>query len=380
MTAADADRDLSVQAYVGRIQSGLASTRSRFFHNGEDVSARVRSAARRAGVAGISYRSSTRSFVRDYAWTPTGTEARSAPPGTPAADQVAGALVGYVLRWDVPVAGTVVDADGAERVERNAFAPGCFDRWLDDVLPGVVSVLDNHHDPVLGRWVMFVPDEVGLIGDAAIFDTPDGRQTLADARAGRPLGLSGRAVYRNDDCTIEHDEQGPFVLIHRATLREASVVDVPADPGAVVFAVDGHGLPAAQRSATLEDLTVEELLDEVAKLTGVTADDVRFQQRVAEYRRAEAVDEQVRRIERCVSEVRTARRRVEHLWSCYRSRLASYDEVREAVVEADQHEEWLRSNTFGDTADRLLAGLPAKFDLTRRMLDDVHGRSRGVRW
>ena len=347
-----------------RVHRGVAGYGCRVLDGGEDISEQVRAAADRLGRP-----ADARTIERDFPFHLVG-ETRSATPTPDALEALIGGRVsGYLLRWDVPVAGTVVDADGNDRIERNAYARGSFDQWLASTAPSVVVVQANHTGAILGRWETLTADAAGLYGTAMVFATPDGYRALADIRSGDLWGLSPRATFIDADVTVEHDADGPYRLIHRSTLREAGPVDDPADAGALIDAVDGD--PLGTRSGDLERATLGELLEELEAVTGVTREDMRWDARIARSRKEADTDEQVRRVERCVSLLKAARRNADYLYGTYRCGLASWDEFKQADAEADRHDAWLRRHTFADTYRQLVAGMPAKPTLTQRMLGDA---------
>lgn len=366
-------RTEAITGFVDRIRCGEAGLGSNFYDHGVDISTEVRAEAVRCGFGSGS---SVRSVLREYAFA----EGRASydavidrSPSSALEPLIAGRVAGYITRWDIPVAGTVVDIDGNERIERNAFTADAFTQWLADVLPVVVVVQRNHIGAIIGRWESLVGDDVGILGECIIFDTPDGRQALTDIRVGRLPGLSGRAVFSDNDTTIEHDADGPYRLIHSATLREAGPVDDPADDGALILAVDG--VPIDTRSG----MPFGDLLDELEAVTGQTREGIRLDARIAEHERRRHVKERVEDIERALTVHRRAHRK--HALAVQErahglSWAPSFDEIADLADEVDEVGEWLRTHLDGDLFRSLV---PSKVDLSQALLAGTLDRTRRSR-
>ena len=111
------------------------------------------------------------------------------------------------------------------------FAPGAF----ADTDPTSVPLLaaHDHADLPIGRTVDLVEEARGLIGTFVVADSERGRDVLALARDGVPLGLSVGFIPDQDKWNADRTK----VVRVRAQLAEISVVGVPAYADARVEAV-----------------------------------------------------------------------------------------------------------------------------------------------
>lgn len=152
---------------------------------------------------------------------------------------------------------------------------------------------------------------------------------------------------------------------------------IPGAAAAEIFArAAARTSPEAARAATdLPDLGGGDLVDAIAEFVGRTRTDIELEGSAERHRQAGNVADLTRRIDTCVSMLKAARRKADLVWSYYSRGQASLDEYRDAEAEADEHDVWLRANTLNDTYRLLIATVPPKISLTRRMLADATRRT-----
>lgn len=302
-------------------------------------------------------------FVRDYPFAFDGSEARSALlDGEPvsrslAAQHLEHLVEAYAVRWDAPSLGRLTDGSPCWQV----FRRGAFRNQIEaDEMVGVPIVVNHGFLPdtdyrsdllaePIGDLVYVEDDEIGL----RTISLYRGDSPLADAaikamQSGDLTAYSLHADIRIAEPTGEEIEGIPVYELMVARLRECGPTQQPADEDAVIVSAGG---------VLLEDVR----------------DD--FEHWDAELRDARESREQVDRVHRCVRVLREARTRADRVWGYYRDRIASLDEFAEAEAECDRHEAWLRDAVTPEAYRGLIADLPPRISLQRRMLLDVRHRT-----
>lgn len=314
--------------------------------------------------------------------------------GATTSDELERTVVAYACTWN-----TVRDVDRSGQRVWRALTP----ESLAGIDPASVPLRTDHDGPTLGRFVAIEPDDYGLLTKAVYDDTAAGRQALASIRSGQVVCYSIQVAVHEAIPLAETRDGEPVTEVVRGTVLDAGPATGiagnplvgPADSRARILAVGGQPVDPAAAAATramrvpsvdpdgaeLAAMSAAQLADEIAWFVGgdrvrELSADIDFEAR----RKDEAAGEQVRRIERAVSALRSARMRAESSYGWWLRHGRDPRDWRAFVdfdAEADEHDAYLREHLYSDVYRIMTAGVPPKVSLMKRLRDlATHGRNR----